>query len=114
MARRLQLQGYALWAQAGFWGLVAGFATAVAIGFIAGAAVYTGANQVLSRRGAKARKRSGGRQPSGDEQSRSGIWIAAGALLDGHSGVDRQQRKYDREGVRELDRRNSGVPAQRA
>jgi len=55
-----------------------------ASGFIAGAAVYTGANIYLSRMGAKKRKRSGqtpgGKQPS---DSDSGIAIAVGALLDG-------------------------------
>jgi ZIP family zinc transporter len=38
---------------------------------------------VLSRRGAKHRKRSGGQQPSEDENSGSGLAIAVGALLDG-------------------------------
>jgi ZIP family zinc transporter len=120
----------ALWAQAGFWGAVAGSALilgalagyflrlpkrltagimafgsgvlisalafdlmddayrrggfdATAIGFIGGAAVYTAANWVLSRRGAKHRKRSGDRQPSEKEQAGSGLAIAIGALLDG-------------------------------
>jgi ZIP family zinc transporter len=51
-----------------------------AIGFLAGAAIYTAANVWLSRRGAAHRKRSGEQQPS-DESS--GIAIAVGALLDG-------------------------------
>src|SRR5437763_4203739 len=54
------------------------------IGFLAGAAVYTGANIYLSRRGAKHRKRSGhssdAKQPS---DTGSGLAIAVGALLDG-------------------------------
>ncbi|HKP74851.1 MAG TPA: hypothetical protein VJT67_04875 [Longimicrobiaceae bacterium] len=58
-----------------------GFA-ATAAGFFAGAAVYTGANAVLKRRGAKHRKRSG-RQPSEAESSGSGAAIAVGALIDG-------------------------------
>jgi ZIP family zinc transporter len=45
--------------------------------------VYTLANVVLSRHGAKHRKRSGGQQPSESEQSGSGLAIALGALLDG-------------------------------
>jgi ZIP family zinc transporter len=54
------------------------------IGFLSGAAVFTGVNMYLSRRGARHRKRSGhhpaGQQPSDDE---SGLPIAVGALLDG-------------------------------
>ncbi|MCB8821553.1 ZIP family metal transporter [Microvirga rosea] len=54
------------------------------LGFLAGAAVYTGANLLLSRRGARHRKRSGhgedARQPS---DAGSGLAIALGALLDG-------------------------------
>jgi ZIP family zinc transporter len=53
---------------------------ATAIGFVAGAVVYTGANYALARRGAKHRKRSGHQQPSG---AGAGIAIAVGALLDG-------------------------------
>jgi ZIP family zinc transporter len=56
---------------------------AAAIGFLSGAIVYTIVNWLLSRRGAKSRKRSGNRQPSEREQSGSGLAIAAGALLDG-------------------------------
>lgn len=59
-----------------------GFA-ATAIGFVAGALLYSVANWALSRRGAKHRKRSGGQQPSESEHSGSGIAIAVGALLDG-------------------------------
>lgn len=54
-----------------------------AAGFLSGAAVYTAANWLLSRRGAKHRKRSGGQQPSAEEDSGSGAAIALGALLDG-------------------------------
>jgi ZIP family zinc transporter len=54
-----------------------------ALGFLAGAAVYTAANYALARRGAKHRKRSGGQQPSESSQSGSGVAIAIGALLDG-------------------------------
>lgn len=57
---------------------------ASAIGFLGGAAVYTGANIFLARRGAKHRKRSGAhaeaKQPS---DPASGLAIAVGALLDG-------------------------------
>ena len=54
-----------------------------AAGFVGGAVVYTAANWFLSRHGAKHRKRSGGKQPSEQEQSGSGLAIAVGALLDG-------------------------------
>ncbi len=54
-----------------------------ATGAALGAVVYTGANLVLARRGARHRKRSGGLQPSEAEQSGSGTAIAIGALLDG-------------------------------
>jgi zinc transporter, ZIP family len=56
------------------------------LGFLAGAAVYTVANILVSRRGAKHRKRSGyaedARQAHHDEEG-SGLAIALGALLDG-------------------------------
>lgn len=54
-----------------------------AIGFLSGAAVYTVANILLARQGAKHRKRSGQQQPSEDEDGGSGLAIAVGALLDG-------------------------------
>jgi len=54
-----------------------------AIGFLAGAIVYTLANMALSRRGARHRKRSGNQQPSETQQPGSGLAIAVGALLDG-------------------------------
>jgi ZIP family zinc transporter len=57
-----------------------------AVGFLTGAIVYTIANIVISRRGAKHRKRSGSNpdasQPPADEGG-SGTAIAVGALLDG-------------------------------
>jgi ZIP family zinc transporter len=59
---------------------------ATAVGFVAGAAVFTGVNAILSRRGAKHRKRSGGQQAGESAehgQGASGLAIAAGALLDG-------------------------------
>ena len=53
------------------------------IGFLGGAAVYTGANIYLSRRGAKHRKRSGRSGQSDQVGSDAGLAIAVGALLDG-------------------------------
>ena len=55
---------------------------ATAVGFLAGATVYTLANWWLSHSGARHRKRSGG-QPSEAEHGGSGSAIAVGALLDG-------------------------------
>ncbi|MGW5051638.1 ZIP family metal transporter [Actinokineospora sp. NPDC004072] len=52
-------------------------------GFLGGALAYVGANVVLARRGARHRKRSGGQQPSEEQQAGSGLAIAIGALLDG-------------------------------
>jgi zinc transporter, ZIP family len=52
-------------------------------GFIGGAAVYTLANWILARRGAKHRKRSQDQQPSEADDDGSGAAIAVGALLDG-------------------------------
>lgn len=57
--------------------------SATALGFVGGAAVYTGANWLLARRGAKHRKRSNDQQPSHAEDSGSGASIALGALIDG-------------------------------
>ena len=59
-----------------------GLAAATA-GFATGAVIYVAANALLSRRGARHRKRSAGMQPSEEEQSGSGTAIALGALLDG-------------------------------
>lgn len=56
---------------------------ATAVGFLGGALVYTVANSMLNRRGAKHRKRAGGEQASEQEQEGSGLAIAVGALLDG-------------------------------
>lgn len=52
-------------------------------GFLFGAALFTIINFLLSRRGAKHRKRSGDQQPAEAEQAGSGLAIALGALLDG-------------------------------
>lgn len=54
-----------------------------ALGFVGGATVYTAANYLLSHRGARHRKRSGGHQPSEQQHAGSGLSIALGALLDG-------------------------------
>ena len=54
-----------------------------AIGFIGGAAIYTLANWLLARHGAKHRKRSQGQQPSEIDDAGSGMALAVGALLDG-------------------------------
>ena len=54
-----------------------------AIGFLSGAIVYTAANIILARKGAKHRKRSGNKQPSEEEHQGSGMAIALGSLMDG-------------------------------
>lgn len=56
---------------------------ATSVGFIGGALLYTIANVLLSKRGAKHRKRSGRLQPAESEQTGSGLAIALGSLLDG-------------------------------
>ena len=56
-------------------------AVATAAGFLAGAAVYTAANVVISRSGGHHRKRSGDQQQKSNEGG--GVAIAVGALLDG-------------------------------
>ncbi|MEO6092892.1 MAG: ZIP family zinc transporter [Novosphingobium sp.] len=56
-----------------------------ALGFVVGAAAFTLANILVTRRGAQHRKRSGS-NPAASQQSAdegSGLAIAAGALLDG-------------------------------
>ena len=53
------------------------------LGFLVGAVVYTAANVALEKQGAQHRKRSGGQQPSEEQDSGSGLAIAIGALLDG-------------------------------
>lgn len=54
-----------------------------AIGFLSGAIVYTAANILLSKKGAKHRKRSNDKQPSEQENKGSGLAIALGSLMDG-------------------------------
>ncbi len=54
-----------------------------AIGFVTGAVIYTIANILVSRAGAKHRKRSGNQQHSEESQQGSGNAIAIGALIDG-------------------------------
>ncbi len=56
-----------------------------AAGFLGGAVVYTAANLVVSRRGARHRKRSGSQtgETQTDASESSGLAIAVGALLDG-------------------------------
>jgi zinc transporter, ZIP family len=54
-------------------------------GFLVGAAIYTAANWLVSRRNKKLmhRKRSGAMQPTEAEDPGSGTALAAGALIDG-------------------------------
>lgn len=54
-----------------------------ALGFLGGALVYSAANRLLTRHGAKHRKRSGAQQATEQEDEGSGLAIAVGALLDG-------------------------------
>ena len=54
-----------------------------AIGFVAGAVVYSVFNYLLSKKGAKHRKRSGSKQPSENQNPGSGLAIAIGSLMDG-------------------------------
>lgn len=63
--------------------LQSGGMMATAIGFLCGAAVYSVANYVLTRQGAKHRKRSGDQQKAELDKGGSGLAIALGALLDG-------------------------------
>jgi len=56
---------------------------ASALGFAVGALIYSLANWIVGKRGAKHRKRSGDQQPSENDASGSGMAIAVGALLDG-------------------------------
>ncbi|MET4590848.1 ZIP family zinc transporter [Arthrobacter sp. 754] len=53
------------------------------VGFLAGALIFVGSNILLSRAGAKHRKRSGQMHPSEQESPGSGTAIAIGALIDG-------------------------------
>ena len=59
-----------------------GFA-ATAIGFVSGAAIYSIADVLVNRLGAKHRKRSGSQQTNEGDQPGSGLAIAIGALIDG-------------------------------
>lgn len=55
-----------------------------AVGFLAGAALYTAANVAITRRGAFHRKRSGSNaEESQSGKASTGLAIAVGALLDG-------------------------------
>jgi ZIP family zinc transporter len=54
-----------------------------ALGFIIGGIVYTTANHLLGKFGAKHRKRSENQQLSEDEKEGSGLAIAVGSMLDG-------------------------------
>src|SRR3954468_813250 len=56
--------------------------TPAAVGFVAGAAVYSLANLALARHGAKHRKRSGNQQREDAAAAGCGAAIAVGALLD--------------------------------
>ncbi|QMU27943.1 ZIP family metal transporter [Adhaeribacter radiodurans] len=57
--------------------------TATAVGFLSGAAIYTLANWILARQGAKHRKRSGKQQLTEKDSAGSGTALAIGALIDG-------------------------------
>lgn len=54
-----------------------------AIGFISGGVLYTIANYMLSKKGAKHRKRSQDQQPTEEGNNGSGLAIAVGSLMDG-------------------------------
>lgn len=54
-----------------------------AVGFIAGSAVFTGANVLIARSGGKHRKRSGEHQARAAATDPGGLAIAVGSLLDG-------------------------------
>ena len=56
---------------------------ATALGFLGGAAIYTLANYLLAKQGAKHRKCSGQQQAAENGGGGSGLAIAVGALLDG-------------------------------
>ncbi len=56
---------------------------ATAAGFLAGAVLFTAANWLLTRRGARHRKRSGPHQASETAVGGSGAVLAIGALIDG-------------------------------
>lgn len=54
-----------------------------AIGFVAGALIYSLANYLVNQKGARHRKRSGEQQPGESSHPGSGLAIAIGALIDG-------------------------------
>lgn len=54
-----------------------------AIGFLGGASIYTTANWLLARAGARHRKNATGKQECEEKKEGSGAAIAAGALIDG-------------------------------
>lgn len=56
---------------------------ATAFGFMAGAGIYTCANWLLARQGARHRKRSGHQQTTEAQENGSGLALAIGALIDG-------------------------------
>lgn len=56
---------------------------ATSIGFISGAAIYSIANHLINKKGAKHRKRSGEQQAKEEANPGSGSAIAMGALIDG-------------------------------
>lgn len=56
---------------------------ATSIGFVGGGVIFSIANWIIVRRGARHRKRSGEQQVSEQEAPGSGAAIAVGALLDG-------------------------------
>ncbi|MGA9520276.1 MAG: hypothetical protein WBV82_02365 [Myxococcaceae bacterium] len=56
---------------------------AAGIGFITGVVLYSVANVLLARHGAKHRKRSGSQQLSESEQEGSGTALLVGAMIDG-------------------------------
>ena len=63
-------------------GAAVGYSRSLPQKIIAGALIYSGANALLSRQGAKHRKRSS-QQPSENGAESGGTAIAVGALLDG-------------------------------
>lgn len=56
---------------------------ACSVGFLLGAGVYTGANEILALYGARHRKRSGKAPKIDEENNEDSMGIALGALLDG-------------------------------
>lgn len=56
---------------------------ATAIGFVSGALIYSLANYLVNKKGARHRKRSGEQQADESSHPGSGLAIAIGALIDG-------------------------------